>query len=75
MTAGFGRAATMSLSQNRVGLSGSASLYGLGEETDAGSGQKLGERGVKPRFQSGGTCGSSAKASISLCGGWVIYQK
>jgi len=47
MTAGFGRAATMSLSQNRVGLSGLVSLSGLGEETDAGSGQKLGKRGCE----------------------------
>jgi hypothetical protein len=49
MKARFGRAATMSLSQNGIGLSGVVSLSGFGrsgfgEETDAGSGQQLGKR-------------------------------
>ena len=46
---------------DRIGLSGGVLLSGFGQETDTDSGQ-----------QSGGTSGSSAKASISLCGGWAI---
>jgi hypothetical protein len=46
------RAATMSLSSNRIGLSGVVSLSGFGrsgfgEETDTGSGQQLGKRGFE----------------------------
>jgi hypothetical protein len=60
---------------DRIGLSGGVLLSGFGEETDTGSGQQLGKRGCRIEVQSGGTSGSSAKASISLCGGWAICHK
>ena len=40
-------------------LSGCVSRSRIGEETDAGSGQRSGERGVESSFHSGGTVGPS----------------
>jgi hypothetical protein len=75
MTAACGDAATMSLPKNRVGLSGFVSLSVLGDDTDAANGHNWVRRMRKSTCHLAGTCGSSAKASMSLCGGWAIHQK